>query len=121
MLTGESPKMLLDIIMTRFEEDYSPQIIYLSPINLFMFILALTLEPSHENDSKKLRNQMGYCFYNGLCSIETEGHQCYIVPALSTTGILGRRESILHHQPWDSSCAIHDLRHYHTAKEYAPQ
>ena len=28
MLTGESPKMLFDIIMTRFEEDYNPQIIY---------------------------------------------------------------------------------------------
>ena len=28
MLSGESPKMLFDIIMTRFEEDYNPKIIY---------------------------------------------------------------------------------------------
>ena len=28
MVTGESPKMLFDIIMTRFEEDYNPIIIY---------------------------------------------------------------------------------------------
>ena len=28
MLTGESPKMLFDVIMTRFEEDFNPQIIY---------------------------------------------------------------------------------------------
>ena len=28
MVTGESPKILFDIIMTRFEEDYNPTIIY---------------------------------------------------------------------------------------------
>ena len=28
MLSGESPQMLFDIIMTRFEEDYNPNIIY---------------------------------------------------------------------------------------------
>ena len=28
MLTGESPRMLFDIIMTRFESDYNPEIIY---------------------------------------------------------------------------------------------
>ena len=28
MLTGESPKKLFDVIMTRFEEDFNPQIIY---------------------------------------------------------------------------------------------
>ena len=50
LIVGESPKMLFD----RSEEDYSPQIIYLSPINLFMFILALTLEPSHENGGHKI-------------------------------------------------------------------
>ena len=28
MLSGESPQMLFDIIMTRFEDDYNPNIIY---------------------------------------------------------------------------------------------
>ena len=28
MLSGESPEMLFDIIMTRFEDDYNPNIIY---------------------------------------------------------------------------------------------
>ena len=28
MVTGESPKILFDIIMTQFEEDYNPTIIY---------------------------------------------------------------------------------------------
>ena len=28
MITGESPKILFDIIMTRFEQDYNPTIIY---------------------------------------------------------------------------------------------
>jgi hypothetical protein len=28
MLSGESPQILFDIIMTRFEDDYNPNIIY---------------------------------------------------------------------------------------------
>ena len=40
MLTGESPKMLFDIIMTRFEDNYNPKIIYQASCKVLLIIYS---------------------------------------------------------------------------------
>ena len=62
MMTGESPRMLFEVIMNRFENDYSPDIIYDASCKLKEYALnrepkrfmsiRVTSDSFHENNHK---------------------------------------------------------------------
>ena len=76
MMTGESPRMLLEVIMNRFENDYSPDIIYDASRKLkeyslnrepkrFMSI-RVTSDRFHENNHKTCSSSFKTSSYPSL-------------------------------------------------------
>lgn len=82
MLTGESPRMLFDIIMTRFEQDYNPEIIYDASCRVkeyglnrelkrFMSI-RITTDRFHEFNHKSCSESFRSSKYFSLASVNSE-------------------------------------------------
>ena len=82
MMTGESPRMLFEVIMNRFENDYSPDIIYDASCKLKEYALnrepkrfmsiRVTSDRFHENNHKTCSSSFKTSSYPSLCSANSE-------------------------------------------------
>ena len=76
MMTGESPRMLFEVIMNRFENDYSPDIIYDASCKLKEYALnrepkrfmsiRVTSDRFHENNHKTCSSSFKTSSYPSL-------------------------------------------------------
>ena len=82
MLSGESPEMLFDLIMTRFEESYNPHIIYDASCKVkeyglnrelrrFMNI-NITTDVFHEENHTSCSHTFRSSLYDSLRNVNTE-------------------------------------------------
>ena len=82
MMTGESPRMLFEVIMNRFENDYSPDIIYDASCKLKEYALnrepkrfmsiRVTSDRFHENNHKTCSSSFKTSSYPSLRSANSE-------------------------------------------------